>query len=167
MKTDTEPSGLAGWLLLIPIGLVTGIFRMSKAVLTTLNGLTSDDAWTALMTPPTYHPLLVPLLLFQIVASALFAVASIALLYLYLRKSQHFPRMFVVYLSLSVAYVLIYRAVGGFVPAAAEVLNTRAGWVELVVAATAAAVWIPYILRSRRVKNTFRVADNGVAPTIH
>jgi len=139
---------------------------MSKVVLNTLNGFTTDAAWTALMTPPTYHPLLVPLLLFQMVASALFAVASIALLYLYFRKSQYFPRAFVVYLSLSVVYVLVYRAVGGFVPAVREVLNTRAGWVELAVAATAAAVWVPYILRSCRVKNTFLATGNGTAATI-
>jgi hypothetical protein len=138
---------------------------MSKVMLATLVPLISDDGWSRLATPPVYHPLLVPLLLFQVLASAVFVALSIVLLCLYFRKSRHFPRVFVVYLALGVAYVLIYRLVGGFVPVAADVLDTRAAWVELAVSVTVAAVWIPYTARSRRVKNTFRTSGNGTAPS--
>ena len=161
--SDIGPSGLGGWLLLIPVGLASGVFRTSGFVLMTVIPLVSEDTWHRLMSPPEYHPLLMPLLLFQVLANFLFALASLALLYLFFRRSRRFPRALVTYLSLNVVYLVIVRLLGGFVPAMAEVLETRAAWIDLAVALVVAAIWIPYIFRSRRVSNTFRVDSNELA----
>lgn len=161
------PSGLGGWLLLIPIGLVSGVYRMSRSVLITGIHLLSDDAWRDMLSSPAYHPLLLPLLLGEALASALFALGSIVLLYLFFRKSRRFPAAFIAYLVLNVVYLLTDRLVGGRIPVVAEVLVTRAALVELAVAIMAAAIWIPYTLRSRRVRNTFLVGADRSTRRLH
>jgi hypothetical protein len=158
---DGGPSGLGGWLLLIPIGLASGVYRMSRSVLLTGIHLLSDDRWRDMLSSPAYHPLLLPLLLCEALASALFVLGSIALLYLFFRKSRRFPPAFILYLSLNVVYLLTDRLVGGMIPVVAEVLVTRAALVELGVAIAVAAIWIPYTLRSRRVRNTFVAGGDG------
>jgi hypothetical protein len=116
----------------------------------------AEGYWGILTTPgaEAYHPLWAPLLIFEISGNLIFLFWSIVLLVLFFQKHYRFPRMMIVYLAANLAFVGIDFFVADSIPAVAaepDPESTR----EFIRTIISAAIWIPYFLRSVRVKNTF------------
>ena len=151
-----EPHGLGGWLILVGIGLVVTAIRLPVSLATTFFPLFTQGQWAALTTPGSkvYHPLWAPLLICETLGTLLFAVLAAALLFLFFSKSRWFPRIFIVY----VISILLFDIADFFlvnrIPAAAA-QHDFDPVMEIVRAILASAIWVPYMLVSKRVKNTF------------
>jgi Protein of unknown function (DUF2569) len=159
-----EPRGIGGWLLLVAVGQVVGPLRM----LVGLGQMFIDpDTLQAFERVPlaTYGEFALNLAL---------TLLAIATAILFFRKSRYFPRFFIC--ELVAAFVIPALAVVWV----ALILSARFGQpfgeflalepqevAQLILAVVTALIWIPYTLKSKRVRNTFGDDPRqGAAPTV-
>lgn len=156
MNQKAEPSGLGGWLILPMLGLIFLPFRLGVMLMTTHYPIFSEGYWEVLTTPGTeaYHALWAPLLIFEILGNSLFLVFSIILLVLFFQKHQRFPKLMILFLAANLAFIGIDFFASDLIPAVAAESDPESTK-ELIRTIVAAAIWIPYFLKSVRVKNTF------------
>lgn len=165
-RRHAGPAGIGGYLLLPIVGLILMIGWNAWSIYHDLLPFRRSEAWTALTDPGSdiYHWLWQPLALFEVFTAVVMVIAPIALLALIFRKrrsARGFTVGFYVFCIVAVAVdsgaALLFmagwlRSIG--LEAAASVISTNALY-GLYQVAVLAAVWIPYFLLSRRVKNTF------------
>jgi len=117
--------------------------------------LFTGPAWQRITseTSPLYHPLVGPLLIFEAVGNFFFAVAAIVLLVLIFSKHPLLPKTIIGFYILTLVFISLDGALASFTPFFANAIShiTEA----LTHSIISSAIWIPYFLRSRRVKNTF------------
>jgi len=151
-ETRDAPSGLGGWLLLPPVMLVllviAGLFQLLA-----FPGL----AEIAVGLPQWKVYMLSTQVLFSVLLGI---VGPIVLLVLYFRTSRRFPRLFLAWALAYVAFsVLNHFAVivlfGDMLGVAWSERFSLGALRSLLLAVVPVAVFIPYILNSRRVRNTF------------
>ncbi|MCY7312721.1 MAG: DUF3857 domain-containing protein [Pseudoxanthomonas sp.] len=163
-RTDPPPpsgpiepalAGLRGWLLLPALGAVVAPLLLMADLVTNLDAYTLPG-WSALSLPggEAYHPLWIPVLLFELAAKLGLLVFSILLLVMYFQRRRGAPRLFICLLAASLAYVAIHLALLHLIPDAAAEIGPR-DWGRLASAAVLALIWVPYFMRSRRVRSTF------------
>ncbi len=158
------PSGLGGWLVLPIIGLFGAILWNAAYLFGTI--APSLDTWSVLTTPGNefYHSLWAPTLVFETFVTVVLMAAPIGLLVLLFQKRRILPALMVAFYGfLSLTSVIDAILMISFVAP----WSTSIGDPEYAAAATSdagqlifraivlAAVWIPYFLVSKRVKNTF------------
>jgi hypothetical protein len=148
-----ELVGIGGWLILVAFGLVVGPLKFLVSMLTYFSGLQADY-WEKYPIGMYGEGILY--------ASVLVIMCWTT--YLFFTKSSSFPRFFIFqYAALILLYPLdiIFsaavlsaytgKAVEDFVDKMVDPKD-MGQWIVLMIAA---AIWIPYILRSKRVANTF------------
>jgi transglutaminase-like putative cysteine protease len=145
-----EPPGVEGiggwlvvvllWLLLRPVVATAEIAQLSPVIF-------DLEKWRPLTTADAAA------LLFALFASGTFVVVELLLLGLFLLKRAVFPRLFVIYLVVLVVCAAIEFAFSSQTPAAQRFPSAI---VQLLYTATAAAILLPCLFRSRRVQATFR-----------
>ena len=150
------PKGLGGWLILVCIGLCGSILRLSLILVNTYLPIFVQNQWELFTTPgyEYYHPLWRPLLLFEIAANLVILMLSGYLLYLFFTKSRRFPRFFIGWLLLGLFFVISDLFLSNLIPAVAGADKTES-LREISRTIAYALIWIPYMLLSERVKNTF------------
>ncbi len=151
-----ELNGIGGWLILPAIGQVLRPLGSIKAGFDLWPTMLNTNSWRSLTDPieASYHPLWAPTLLFELffnIASLVFGVLLIALFF---KKRAAWPRCFVIFLIGSLLGNLVDVYFVHHIPRATESLSTSVR--DIVATAVGAAIWIPYLYRSRRVKSTFR-----------
>ena len=151
-----EPKGLKGWLILPAIGLFVSVLRLAINLMKDFWPIFREDYWPVLTTPGSaaYHPLWGPLLIFEIVGNSIFILANIVLIFFYFAKHYRFPALFITMLALNALFVVGDFFLGKMIPAVAAA-NDPQSVREIARTLAAAAIWIPYFLRSKRVMNTF------------
>lgn len=149
------PTGVGGWLLLIAIGLIVAPILNAKNLWDLLGVVRTLD-WSHVA---SVNPLGVVTLVLELLLQSFMVVASVALLYLFSLKKRRFPKLAIVYMWI---LVLLSSVLSGFaalmVNAGAPGVTTAAAAQELaqtIKLLLIAVIWTPYLLRSRRVKNTF------------
>jgi hypothetical protein len=149
-------NGIGGWLILLAIGHVLLPLRFLKTgvdlIFTTMN----TNSWRSLTDPiePTYHAWWAPTLLFELFFNLGALIFAALLLTLFFTKRAAWPRAYVLFLIVNLMGAIIDIVVAGRIPAAAQSVVTSIS--SLVPSIVAAAIWIPYVLLSKRVKATFR-----------
>ena len=150
--SDAGPVGIGGWLVLPVIGVVLTLVRglLSLLDLQGLEGMASRLTQAQLT-----------FVIAEIIGNALVLfLLPLVLLVLLARKKRSFPRLYIVWAVAAFVFLvgdlvianIVFREV--FASGAAELLDAdtvRA----LVSSAVLVLVWVPYMLNSRRVKNTF------------
>lgn len=151
-----EYAGLRGWLILVCLGLIVSPARILLSFYTDFFPIVSNDTWGLLTTPGSdaYHPLWAPLLIGELAVNTGIIIFSIILLRLFFAKRKEFPRLYIIYSVLSLGFVLIDAWAAGFIPAVAA-QNDPSTIKEIARSLVGCVLWIPYMLKSRRVKNTF------------
>ena len=146
------PSGIGGWLILPVLGLVAtplrGIFHLASygEMLQSMDQLTRGQ---------------IAFIVVEFIGNAIvLLVMPIVLLVLLFRKSASFPRWFIVWAAVGLAFIILDIAAaqiffGDALAAAGQALLDADTMRELVRSIVLAAVWIPYMRVSRRVANTF------------
>jgi hypothetical protein len=136
--------GIGGWLILVAIGQVMGPMKLLVNIFTMDNRL-------LLQFPDVFYG--------EVLLNGLLLVITIYVSILFFRKSARFPFWFVLqFVAALLAFPLDLILVASELPAGASVSNLidAKDVVQWITLAIAAAIWIPYINRSKRVANTFR-----------
>lgn len=150
-----EPEGLAGWLLLPALALVATPMWMLLGAARTVQRLLQPGAWEQLSLPaaPGYHPLLPPLLHFDIVAGLVGCAVGLWAALAFFRRRRSAPGRVIAFFGLALGLqglgALWARQLPDAVDAAAN------PWRAAVPLAVLCAMGVPYVLASRRVANTF------------
>jgi hypothetical protein len=146
------PSGIGGWLILPLLG-------MFATVGVQLVGLThTGDTFGNLSALNGAQSLMVVLEFW--LNLAIFLGAPIALLVLFFNKSRKFPRYYITWQIVSAAFVVLDLLAGYALFAQAfEASGTpffdNTTMRSLLGSAVGVCIWIPYMMNSVRVKNTF------------
>jgi hypothetical protein len=160
------PAGIGGFLLLPIVGLVLSAGWNVWTLVRDFIPLFRSSVWGVLTTPdsPTYYWLWKPLILFEAFAAVVMVLAPLALLVMLFRRRRSARRWVIVFYVFccvcaaidSVAALLFVvdwlRSVAGL-PDTAEAISSAATQ-GLYRTFLLAAIWIPYFVRSRRVKST-------------
>ncbi len=151
-----EPRGIGGWLILPIIGLIItsvyGIFTFIRDLLPVFK----EGLWPALTTPGSaaYHPLWAPALIFELVMGVALIALPIVLLMIMKNKSRRLPKLMVAwYVGVLLAQIIDVVLLSQ-IPAVANQPD-GGDFKDLARAAVVCAIWVPYFLISKRVKNTF------------
>lgn len=154
-KMAQTVSGLGGWLILIAIGLfATPLHALSFYI--ERGSAYSPTTWLMLTTPGTqvYHPMWAFILTFEPIINIYFFLAAILLLVLFFKTKRVFKWLMIGYLVLNASLLLLDLLLAQSIPAIATQDNSSA-WTEVIRSIASVAIWIPYLLRSKRVKATF------------
>ena len=144
------PKGIGGWLILVAIGNLITPFLMAKSAYENAAVLGQLGQNTA--------PTLAAVLGVEVLFNAALAIAwAVALVYL-LGRNRRYPRMFIVLTALSAAGVIGDPLLASF---AFNVSLTAEDVGVLTRSVVFAAIWIPYMMRSRRVRETFTGQPEG------
>ena len=114
------------------------------------------DPWRSLTDPTetAYHPYWAPTLLFELFFNILAFLFCVLLIALFLKKRFAWPRAFAGFLVLSILGMALDIFFVHHIPVATESISSSIR--DIVISGAAAAIWIPYLYRSKRVKATFR-----------
>jgi hypothetical protein len=164
---DPGPTGLGGWLILPVIGLFYTALTAVRWITSSMIPDLRSGVWASLTTPGTrfYHPVWAPLLSFESICNVLLVVGSVILLVFMFQKRPFLPKLMVgfylcAFLFIVIDSVVVLAAAPSVAPDA--VIREQIGWTTGPILAQVArsalvfAIWIPYFLMSKRVKNTFR-----------
>ena len=154
--TAAGPQGIGGWLIFIAIGVVIGPISIAATILPTIFDLAALDNWNLLTNPnsKSYFPYFAEIVIGEMVANSILFIASLALAVLFFRKHRWFVPAYITYVVASFVILLadIYIL--------AVLVPDLPVWDEESVrgifrSVFTLCVWVPYLLLSRRVKNTF------------
>lgn len=155
-KSDTDLTGLGGWLILVGLGIVGSAAKNAYELLATFVPLVFSGRWGAMITPGAegYNPQLATFAAFEAAALSVLLALNLWVVYLFFARKGAFPKMFVVLLAFSLAFSL------ADVAAFAYLLPDQNAFDEATVATLAGgvfalAVWGAYMRASRRVRLTF------------
>ena len=147
---------MGGWLILIIAGLFITILRQALII---YDQITLPYGMSAFTLSGTFVPGYVSAL--QIAVEMLFFSFAICLVFLFFQKNRKFPKYYIIFLIVSVAYVILgYLSLYCLANQLNEVKRiideTLYGQImELVRMVLVAVVWILYMMKSKRVKATF------------
>lgn len=150
------PRGIGGWLILPVIGLLVFPVRVLISLATDYWPIFQGGIWGNLTTPGTevYHPLWAPVIVGEIFFNVAFFAFDLVLLYLLFTKSHRFPKAFVAFALSNLLFIVCDAALAWQIPAvAARGVAGLAG--EIARSLAVVAIWVPYMLVSKRVRNTF------------
>jgi hypothetical protein len=151
-----DPSGLGGWLILVGIGLVVSPLRLGVFIVQILVPVFTDGAWEILTTPGSehYHALWAPLLIFELLGNLGFIGAYIVLAILFFRKSRFFPMAYIAIAFMNLCFIILDAFLSSFVLPGEPMFDPETTK-QIARALGSLAIWGPYMLVSKRVKNTF------------
>ncbi|HUQ26050.1 MAG TPA: DUF2569 domain-containing protein [Burkholderiales bacterium] len=151
------PRGIRGWLLLPAIGLCLFPLYALYSLAVDYWPIFQLGMWGGLTTPGSaaYHRLWAPTLVYGIAVNVTLIAFALVLVFLLFRKSPRFPKAFVAFALLNLAFVSSIALVLWHITGSAEAVVT-----EVARAAVLVAVWVPYMLVSKRVRNTFKAVKS-------
>jgi hypothetical protein len=148
--------GLGGWLILIGFALIINPIRQIAALNSNYKPYIDTDLFAQLTSPSSssYIPNFKTLFYAEIAVSIFIIILSFYLIYLFFSKSKKFPKNYI-FISL---FVILYIPIDAFL-VATIVPNIDVFDGELIKsffqALISGAIWIPYMMKSKRVNNTF------------
>ena len=160
IKVKKEPKGLGGWLVLPIIGLfldlVSALFGLGGVVVSQIaNGYLGhmfDPNSASYNLNSAFSTLFV---MFEYIVLTVFSITLIVVTF---RKRGIAPRLFVIY-YICYFVIALYGVVSNFAEPRQDDIERLTSWIGIIVgmvlAAAVPSIWIPYFLRSKRVKNTF------------
>jgi len=125
-------------------------------LLPTYASLSLGGTWAALTTPGSrlYHALWAPLIIFELAGNLGFVIVQLWLLVLFFRRSKIFPKLYVWMALVNLPFVVVDAWLLSII-LPEEPMFDSATAIEFARSIVTAAIWAPYMLVSRRVKNTF------------
>jgi magnesium-transporting ATPase (P-type) len=153
---QAELKGLGGWLVLVGLGLILSPFIQIKFLYDVFWIPIHDGQWSDAINPasPNYVPNFKAVAISEAAINALLIALGVWLIYLFFRKRRLFPATYICWLLACILVTVIDAIVATHVLSMEQIfdLETTKSLVKMVIHA---AIWVPYMLLSRRVKNTF------------
>ncbi|WP_157794012.1 DUF2569 domain-containing protein [Paenibacillus donghaensis] len=150
------PSGLGGWLVLVQIGLIITLFRVTLQLLNYNLPSFNAEYWDVLTSKQgeLYHPLWGPMIVFETASNLLLLLFSVFSLVLFYRKKATLPRMIILLFCGNLLIGIIDYIFLLNIPLLRET-GQGSSIRDLVRAALICATWVTYFRKSERVENTF------------
>lgn len=152
----TGPRGLGGWLILPGAGLILTPFIISSQLLSDYVPIFTEGIWEMVTSPGSeaFVPGFGALVLFEILGNLFRIALAVVLLVLFFMRSHRFPMLYIAFAAFAVLFVVVdtmwARAIIQF-----DSEMTLDSVRDVVLSLGGALIWIPYMIRSRRVHNTF------------
>ncbi len=155
MTDNKQVEGIGGWMALVAIG----VWLNPLSMLITISNnheIFKNGNWFYLTNPslPDYTPGFSGLMVFEFTMTLLLFAMSLYLVWAMMKGKQSFPKVYILLIVLSLFYHSLGEAAASTVFPGLNFYdreyNSRMSGLFLV-----AVVWIPYMLMSVRVKNTF------------
>lgn len=154
--TSEAPKGIGGWLILVAIGIVVAPFKI-LFILSTVHVPIFRDGTLEYLTNPendAYHPFWAPYIYGEVLTNGLILIASIYLIYLFFTKDHRFPPTYIFLQVFGLVFVIVDSALIKVVLPSEPVFDPETvGY--LFGSTISLAIWVPYMLLSKRVKATF------------
>jgi hypothetical protein len=156
------PVGIGGWMILPVIGLILTPFMVGYTLWSNFLPVLEPETWAYLTTPDSegYHALWTPLILYELIGNAVIGISAIVLLILMFKHHPALPACMVIYYVAALVFVVVDEIASTYIPAIGAQTDA-ASYRELGRSVRDVAIWVPYFLKSKRVKNTFR-REGGV-----
>lgn len=153
MSENNELKGLGGWLILVGIGLIASIGLITYATVPLLSILDSE-VWAFLTDyqPDIFNEKMKGMLWGMIIANAVLLAGFLYLIYLFFKKHYLFPTAFIVIQIIAFIFALPYSYVANLLDPSDPAPFFDASFFR---SALFTLIWITYMLKSVRVKNTF------------
>jgi len=153
---NKEYEGLAGWLILVAIGVVLSPVRLFKEIVLIYKPMFEDGTWELLTTEDSefYNSMWAPLLTGEIIFNSLMLLASLYLVYLFFSKHYLFPKFYIGIVVVSLIFVPLYAWLITIIMPDEPMFDSATS-AEMIKSIISAVIWIPYMLVSKRVKATF------------
>ncbi|MBV1914398.1 MAG: DUF2569 domain-containing protein [Pseudomonadales bacterium] len=169
MSEEKDLNGLRGWLILVGIGLVYSPIRLVSTYYPLFSEVFSDGTWEILTTQGTeaYHPLWGPLLMSELIFNGGMVLLCFYLIYLFFTRHRLFPKVYIFMILISFLILPFDAWMVTFVLPDEPMFDPETVK-ELISAAVSVVIWVPYMLRSKRVKATFvePVPDSASQPIV-
>ncbi len=148
--------GIKGWLILIAIGIVITPIRIAMFMLPTYYEIFSTGIWEALTTSGSeaYNSLWAPILILEIIGNSAMLLVWLYIAYLFFSKKMIFPKWYIGLAVFSLAFIVADAFAIKLVMPDEPVFDPDTTK-ELFRSLFMVAVWVPYMLLSKRVKATF------------
>ena len=156
MSEEKDLEGIGGWLWLVAIGVVIGPFRILLLLITTYPPMFSDGTWELLTSPDSeaYNSLWAPILFGEIAGNMALVVVTTYMAVLFFMKKADFPLWYIGVAVFTPIFILLDSvAVSSALPG--EPVFDPETVKQLSRGIFSACIWIPYMLSSKRVKQTF------------
>jgi len=153
------PTGRGGWLLVVAAGLAYTVLSVPFVLVEDwAPWFLYPETWDALANPTAsgYHPSFPAFVVFYLLVTVLIGFAAAVGLVLFARRSPEFPKyMIAYYLGSFVILLLVLTVELEMWPYDHDPSSHSETGAQMVIAFLWMMVGGPYIVRSRRVKNTF------------
>ncbi|CAH0119766.1 hypothetical protein PAE9249_02274 [Paenibacillus sp. CECT 9249] len=155
-RLPLEISGLGGWLILVQIGLYLTIVVILGQLFLYSFPIFGSETWELLTSPESeyYHPLWAPMIVFETVYNIAFVLFCGLILFHFYGKRKIVPRLMIIFYGASLAIGIVDLILMYQIPALLE-MEDGSSLRDTIRSAIVCAVWIPYFIKSRRVRNTF------------
>ncbi|MBN2834393.1 MAG: DUF2569 domain-containing protein [Candidatus Delongbacteria bacterium] len=156
MENNKNLKGLSGWLILVGIGVVLSPIRLLVTTVSVFQPIFTDGTWEALTTvgSEVYNPLWGPLLIGEVLYNLCMVLASTYLIYLFFSKHHRFPSFYIAIFAVSLIFIPLDAWLISFVMPGEPMFDpdTAKEYGRVLVVGL---IWVPYMLKSKRVKVTF------------
>jgi rRNA maturation protein Nop10 len=152
----SQLNGLGGWLILVGFGLIFGALRLFVQSINIYKPYLNTDLLEKLTDPlsANFIPNFKILFYSEFLVQLFLLFLTVYLVYLFFMKKKSFPKNYI-FISL---FVVLYIPVDAYL-VSVVVPNEKVLDGELIKtffqAMLSGAIWIPYMLKSERVRNTF------------
>jgi len=148
--------GIGGWLILVGFGVTLRPVLVTFQFITSFKSVFDLNAWEALTTPGTdvYQAAFAPILLVETAGNTVIIAGGVLLAVLFYLRKRTFPAVFTIIMVSTLVFIGADAwMVGAFLKTSGSQNAKEIG--EFAKVAFQAAIWVPYMLISRRVKLTF------------
>ena len=153
---ESHLAGIGGWLILVGFGVTLRPLIVTVQFITSFKSAFNLDTWEAVTTPgaAAYQAAFAPIILVEAAGNTVIIAGSVLLAVLFYRRKRTFPAVFAILMIASLVFI-------GADTWAVDALLKNTGsdkaktLGEFAKVAIQAAIWVPYMLLSRRVKLTF------------
>jgi transglutaminase-like putative cysteine protease len=163
---EEQLSGLRGWLILVAISVCFAPFTRIVLFGKLAAGYFSLDSWQAIMPGGTaYHPLHGPVLIFEVFGNVFFFTFNILAICLFFGKRRAFPKVFIGIIIANCLFLWIDHFLANTIPGVAEVSDPKQS-TQLFRSLFWTIIWTSYMLKSKRVRATFRQPESELPPPL-
>ena len=156
MEQDKELKGLNGWLLLVGFGVLLSPIRILFTSMTTFSDVYKDGVWNLLTNTDSvsYIPYWGSLIILEVTFNVIIFIASLYLVYLFFKERKAFPKIYIFLVLASLFFIVFDTFSASLVISDQKSLDDETVK-EFLRVFVGACIWIPYLLKSKRVRNTF------------